>query len=196
MKQQKRAGFSSGFGVLAATLGSAVGLGNIWKFPYLTGANGGAGFLLIYLLATLLVGLPVMIAEITLGRRAKVNPISTMEQLAPKGKPWWLVGVIGLVAAFLIVAFYSEVVGWVFAYIVKAIDGSILSSDRQVTEAAFASLISNPLQALLWQWGVLLFIGGILMLGVTKGIEAIAKKLMPLLFLLLLLLCAVSLSLD
>ncbi|MGK5026779.1 sodium-dependent transporter [Janthinobacterium sp. RB2R34] len=196
MKQQKRAGFSSSFGVLAATLGSAVGLGNIWKFPYLTGANGGAGFLLIYLLATLLVGLPVMIAEITLGRRAKVNPISTMQQLAPRGQPWWLVGVIGLVAAFLIVAFYSEVVGWVFAYIVKAIDGSILSSDRHVTEAAFASLISNPLQALLWQWGVLLFIGGILMLGVTKGIEAIAKKLMPLLFLLLLLLCAVSLSLE
>src|SRR5450830_1411297 len=204
MKQQaqgsgltlKRAGFSSSFGVLAATLGSAVGLGNIWKFPYLTGANGGAGFLLIYLLATLLVGLPVMIAEITLGRRAKVNPISTMEQLAPKGKPWWLVGVIGMVAAFLIVAFYSEVVGWVFAYIAKAIDGSILSSDKLVTEAAFASLISNPLQSLFWQWGVLLFIGGILMLGVTKGIEAIAKKLMPLLFLLLLLLCAVSLSLD
>ena len=204
MKQQaqgsgltlKRAGFTTGFGVLAATLGSAVGLGNIWKFPYLTGANGGAGFLLIYLLATLLVGLPVMIAEITLGRRAKVNPISTMEQLAPKGKPWWLVGFIGMVAAFLIVAFYSEVVGWVFAYIAKAIDGSILSSDKLVTEAAFASLITNPLQSLLWQWGVLLFIGGILMLGVTKGIEAIAKKLMPLLFLLLLLLCAVSLSLD
>lgn len=192
----KRAGFTSGFGVLAATLGSAVGLGNIWKFPYLTGANGGAGFLLVYLVATLLIGLPVMIAEITLGRRAKENPISALLMLAPKRQPWWLIGVAGLVASFLILAFYSEVVGWVFAYITKAIGGSILSSDPHVTEAAFGAMISDPLQSLLWQWFVLLFIGGILLLGVTKGIEALTKKLMPLLFLLLLLLCAVSLSLD
>jgi NSS family neurotransmitter:Na+ symporter len=192
----KRVGFTSGFGVLAATLGSAVGLGNIWKFPYLTGANGGAGFLLVYLLATLLVGLPVMIAEITLGRVAKANPISTLQALAPRRQPWWLVGVAGMLAAFLILSFYSEVVAWVFAYVVKAARGSILSSDRQVTEAAFGALISDPLQSLLWQWGVLVFIGSILLLGVTKGIEALTKKLMPLLFLLLLLLCLVSLSLD
>jgi NSS family neurotransmitter:Na+ symporter len=191
-----RAGFSSGFGVLAATLGSAVGLGNIWKFPYLTGANGGAGFLLVYVLATLLVGLPVMMAEISLGRAAKANPISTLQALAPKGQPWWLIGVAGMLAAFLILSFYSEVVAWVFAYVVKALRGSILSSDPQVTGAAFSALISDPLQSLLWQWGVLVFIGGILLLGVTKGIEAMTKKLMPILFLLLLLLCGVSLSLD
>ncbi len=192
----KRAGFTSGFGVLAATLGSAVGLGNIWKFPYLTGANGGAGFLLIYLLATLLVGLPVMIAEITLGRQAKANPITTLQMLAPPGRKWWLIGAAGMVAAFMILSFYSEVVGWVFAYVAKAIGGTILSSDPKVTEAAFGTLISDPLQSLLWQWGVLIFIGGILLMGVTKGIEALTKKLMPLLFVLLLLLGAVSLSLD
>jgi len=192
----KRGGFSSSFGVLAATLGSAVGLGNIWKFPYLTGASGGAGFLLVYLLATLVIGLPVMIAEITMGREAKANPITALKKLAPKGQPWWLVGVAGMMAAFLILSFYSEVVAWVFAYVIKAIDGSILSSDRAVTEAAFTKLTSDPVQALLWQWGVLVFIGGILLMGVTKGIEGLAKKLMPMLFLLLLLLCAVSLSLD
>ncbi len=192
----KRIGFSSSFGILAATLGSAVGLGNIWKFPYLTGANGGAGFLLVYLLATLLVGLPVMIAEIALGRQAKANPISAFEALSPKRQPWWLIGAAGMLAAFLILSFYSEVVAWVFAYVVKAISGSILSSDRHVTEAAFNALISDPLQSLLWQWAVLLFIGGILLLGVTKGIEALTKKLMPLLFALLLLLCMVSLTLD
>ena len=97
-----RAGFATGFGVLAATLGSAVGLGNIWKFPYLTGANGGAGFLLVYVLATLLVGLPVMMAEIALGRAGKANPISTLQALAPKGQPWWLMGVAGMLGAFLI----------------------------------------------------------------------------------------------
>ncbi|SHN44965.1 neurotransmitter:Na+ symporter, NSS family [Duganella sacchari] len=193
----KRGGFSSSFGVLAATLGSAVGLGNIWKFPYLTGANGGAGFLLIYLLATLVIGLPVMIAEITMGRTARANPITALQKLSPKKSlPWWLVGVAGMVAAFLILSFYSEVVAWVFAYVVKAIGGSILSSDRHVTESAFSTLISDPVQSLLWQWGVLAFIGGILLMGVTKGIEGITKKLMPVLFLLLMLLCAVSLSLD
>ncbi len=191
-----RAGFTSGFGVLAATLGSAVGLGNIWKFPYLTGANGVAGFLIVYLLATLLVGLPVMIAEIAIGRQAKANPITALQALAPKGQPWWLIGAAGMLAAFLILSFYSEVVGWVFAYVVKALGGSILSSDPHVTEAAFTALISDPWQSLLWQWGVLIFIGSILLLGVTKGIEALTKKLMPLLFVLLLMLCAVSLSLD
>lgn len=191
-----RDGFTSSFGVLAATLGSAVGLGNIWKFPYLTGANGGAGFLMVYILATLVVGLPVMIAEITLGRHVKANPVTALIALSPARQPWWLIGAAGMVASFLIMSFYSEVVAWVFAYVFKAIGGSILSSDRKVTEAAFGALISDPLQSLLWQWLVLIGMGGILLLGVTKGIEALTKKLMPLLFLLLLLLCAVSLSLD
>ena len=191
-----RAGFSSGFGVLAATLGSAVGLGNIWKFPSLTGANGGAGFLLVYLLATLLIGLPVMIAEIAIGRQARANPITALRTLAPRGQPWWLIGVAGMVAAFLILSFYSEVVAWVFAYVVKALRGSLLSSDPAVTGAAFEALIRDPLQSLLWQWGVLAFIGAILLMGVTKGIEALTKKLMPLLFVLLLLLCAFGLSLP
>ncbi len=191
-----RGGFSSGFGVLAATLGSAVGLGNIWKFPSLTGANGGAGFLLVYLLATLLIGLPVMVAEMAMGRQARANPITALRTLAPRRQPWWLIGVAGMAAAFLILSFYSAVVAWVFAYVAKALRGSLLSSDPAVTQAAFDALISDPVQSLLWQWGVLAFIGGILLLGVTKGIEALTKKLMPLLFALLLLLCAFSLTLD
>ncbi|MGL6071959.1 MAG: sodium-dependent transporter, partial [Craterilacuibacter sp.] len=183
-----RDGFTSSFGVLAATLGSAVGLGNIWKFPYLTGANGGAGFLLVYLLATLLVGLPVMISEIMLGRAAKKDAISSLKTLAPPGQPWWLMGAFGVLAAFLIMSFYSEVAAWVFAYVFKAIGGSILSSDPAVTSAAFAALVSDPVQSLLWQWGVLLFIGSILLMGVSKGIEAVTKKLMPVLFILLIIL--------
>jgi len=191
----QRDGFSSRLGVLAATLGSAVGLGNIWKFPALTGANGGASFLLIYLCATLLVGLPVMIAELTIGRQARANPIAALKGLAP-GRPWWLVGVTGMVAAFLIMAFYSEVVAWVFAYVWKALEGSALSSDAAVTEGAFAELVSSPWQSLLWQWAVLALIGGILLKGVSGGIEAVTKRLMPLLFLLLAGLCLFSLTLD
>lgn len=191
-----RAGFTSGFGVLAATLGSAVGLGNIWKFPSLTGANGGAGFLLVYLLATLLIGLPLMMAEISIGRQAKANPISALRQLSGGRTPWWLIGAAGMVAAFLILSFYSEVVAWVFAYVAKALGGHLLSSDPAVTQAAFSALIASPVQSLLWQWLVLAFIAAILLMGVTKGIEAMTKKLMPVLFLLLLLLCAFSLTLP
>ena len=191
-----RAGFSSSLGVLAATLGSAVGLGNIWKFPSLTGANGGAGFLLVYLLSTLLIGLPLMVAEIAIGRQARANPISALRQLAPRGAPWWLVGLGGMAAAFLILSFYSEVVAWVFAYVAKALAGSLLSADPAQTQASFDALVTDPVQSLLWQWVVLAFIGSILLLGVTKGIEAVTKKLMPLLFLLLLLLCGYSLTLP
>lgn len=192
----KRDGFSSALGVLAATLGSAVGLGNIWKFPALTGSNGGAGFLLIYLCATLVVGLPVMIAELTLGRHARANPIAALKRMGPPGRPWWLVGVIGMIAAFLIMAFYSEVVAWVFAYVWKGLEGSALSSDPAVTQGAFTALVSSPWQSLLWQWVVLLLIGGILLKGVSGGIEAVTKRLMPLLFLLLTALCLYSLTLD
>ena len=191
-----RDAFSSSFGVLAATLGSAVGLGNIWKFPYVTGANGGAGFLVIYLLATLLVGLPVMISEIMLGRKAKSDAVTTLRTLAPAGQPWWLIGAFGVLAAFLIMAFYTEVAAWVFAYVFKALRGDILSSNPAVTSAAFKGLISDPVQSLLWQWGVLLLIGGILLFGVAKGIEAVTKKLMPLLFVLLLVIGARSLMLP
>jgi NSS family neurotransmitter:Na+ symporter len=180
----KRDGFSTGFGVLAATLGSAVGLGNIWKFPYLTGANGGAGFLLVYVLATLLVGLPVMIAEIMLGRKARTDTVGTFRKLAP-GTPWWLIGGFGVLAAFLIMAFYSEVAAWVLAYVFKSIAGTALSSDPAHTSQVFSQLIHDPLQSLLWQWAVLVLIGGILLMGVSKGIEAVTKKLMPLLFILL-----------
>lgn len=191
-----REGFTSTLGVLAATLGSAVGLGNIWKFPALTGENGGAGFLLIYLCATLLVGLPVMIAEITLGRRARSNPIAALKAIGPPQRPWWLVGVSGMLAAFLIMAFYSEVVAWVFAYVWKSIEGTALSSDAAETEAVFAALVSDPWQSLVWQWVVLLLIGGILLKGVAGGIEAVTKRLMPLLFVLLAGLGVYSLTLE
>ncbi|PTU64671.1 transporter [Chromobacterium sp. Panama] len=193
---KSRDGFTSSFGVLAATLGSAVGLGNIWKFPYLTGTNGGAGFLVVYVLATLLVGLPVMIAEIMLGRKAKRDAVTALKTLAPAGQPWWLISAFGVLAAFLIMAFYSEVAAWVFAYVFKSLGGGLLSSDPKVTSQAFGALISDPVQSLLWQWLVLLLIGGILLMGVSKGIEAVTKKLMPLLFLLLLVIGARSLMLP
>jgi len=197
MTQSSRDGFTSTFGVLVATLGSAVGLGNIWKFPSLTGANGGAGFLLVYLLATVLVGLPVMIVETVLGRSARANAVTTFERVAPRRQWWWkAIGWMGFVAALLILAFYSEVAGWVYAYIFKAISGEIATSDPKVAATIFGQLVSDPASSLFWQWVVLGVTGGIIMLGVSKGIEAVARKLMPLLFILLLILCVRSLTLP
>jgi NSS family neurotransmitter:Na+ symporter len=193
--RKSREQFATGIGVLMATLGSAVGLGNIWKFPSLTGSNGGAAFLVVYLVCTLLVGLPIMITEQALGRRGRSDAVNSLRRIAP-GKAWWLIGAMGILAAFLIMAFYTEVAGWVLAYIFKSASGALLSTDPQTNSAAFTALASNPAQSLIWQWIVLALTGGIIMLGVTKGIEATTKRLMPVLFILLVLVCVRSLTLP
>jgi len=192
-----RDGFTGSLGVILATLGSAVGLGNIWKFPYLTGVNGGAAFLIVYLVSTLLVGLPVMISEQMLGRKAKAEAISTFLKLNPnKKQPWWLIGGFGVVAAFLIMAFYTEVAGWVFAYVIKSMGNSINSTDPAVTKEAFDAMISNPWLSILIQWVVLALIGFIILQGVAKGIERTTKRVMPILFGLLVIIVIRSLTLE
>ncbi len=195
-KTVTRDSFTTGIGVIAATLGSAVGLGNIWKFPALTGLNGGAAFIIVYLLSTLMAGLPVMIAELLLGRRSKSDALTTFRVLYPKREAWALIGAAGVLSAFLILAFYTEVAGWVFAYVFKSASGSILSSDPKVTSAAFEKLIGDPFQSILWQLIVLAFVGGIIVLGVSKGIESTTKKLMPILFLILVMIGVRSLMLP
>jgi NSS family neurotransmitter:Na+ symporter len=190
-----RDGFATRLGVITATLGSAVGLGNIWKFPYLTGANGGAAFVIIYLACTLLVGLPVMISELVIGRKTRANAITAFQKLAPR-QVWWLVGAAGVLSAFLILAFYTEVAAWVFAYVLKAIGGGILSTSPEVTSAAFGGLVSSPIQSLVWQWVVLAWVSIIIIAGVSKGIEAMTKRLLPLLFILLIIVGIRSLTLP
>ncbi len=193
----QRTGFATALGAVFATIGSAVGLGNIWKFPYLAGANGGAAFIIVYLISTLMVGLPVMVAEIMMGREARANAIETMRKLSPsKSQPWWLIGVSGALAAFLIMAFYTEVSGWVFAYVFKSISGSLLSTDPEVTSQAYASLVTSPFQSLLWQWIVLALMSLIIIRGVSKGIEATTKRLLPLLLVLLVIIDVRSLTLP
>lgn len=191
-----RDSFTTGLGVIAATLGSAVGLGNIWKFPALTGLNGGAAFIVVYLLSTLMAGLPVMIAELMLGRRSKSDALTTFRVLHPKRETWSLIGAAGVLSAFLILAFYTEVAGWVFAYIFKAASGSILSADPKVTSAAFERLIADPVQSVFWQCAVIVFVGAIIVMGVSKGIEKTTKRLMPVLFLILLMIGVRSLMLP
>ena len=183
-----RDGFGSGLGALAAMLGSAVGLGNIWKFPYLTGENGGAAFVLTYLACVLLVGLPVMVAENAIGRRMRQNAVGAYAGIVPGQKFWSAIGVAGLVAAVLIMGFYSDVAGWVFAYVFKsgvaALGGTPLGPDT------FGAIAGGTLEPLAWQLGVLGLTTAIIVAGVSKGIERATKVLMPVL-LGLLILCAV-----
>lgn len=195
MATQARDLFATKLGILAATVGSAVGLGNIWKFPALTGQHGGASFLLVYLLATLALGLPLMIAEMLMGRSTRANAYRTFATLG-KSRLWGAVGGMAVLAAALILAFYSDVAGWVFAYILKAFTGSIITQDPQQAAAIFNELLASPWQTLGWQWAVLLGTALIIMRGASAGIERVTRVLIPLLFVLLLLVCARSLSLP
>ncbi|MDD4731504.1 MAG: sodium-dependent transporter [Desulfovibrio sp.] len=192
----KRDGFATRLGVLTATLGSAVGLGNIWKFPYMTGEHGGAAFLFIYLACTILVGLPVMISEIMMGRHARANAITTWKKVSPNNSAWMLVGVCGVLSAFSIMAFYTDVVGWIFSYIIQALTGSLTSQDPKVAEAAFNATVSSPVAAIAWQWGVLILVSAIIIGGVAKGIEKTTKILMPILLIMLIVVCIRSLTLP
>jgi len=183
----QRDGFGSKFGILAAAAGSAIGLGNIWRFPYITGENGGAAFLLIYLFFVLLIGVPVMLSEFTIGRRAQRNPIGAFLKLAPK-KLWFLVGVAGVAAAFMILAFYSTVAGWTLHYtylsIINAFDGK---SSTDLT-TMFTQFHSGNYLPLFWQVLFMILTAGIVIAGVKDGIEKYTKILMPLLFVILIVL--------
>lgn len=184
MQFKSRETFTSGLGTIAATLGSAIGLGNIWKFPALTGENGGAAFLFIYLLCVAFIGLPVMLAEFIIGRRTHSNAVGAFKKLEPQ-KPWFLVGWMGVLASILILSFYTTVVGWVLAYVFKALSGSLYGIDAAAAQTIFTQVTEHPLYPVLWQLIVFVLISIIIMAGVQKGIERITKTLLPILFVLL-----------
>ncbi len=185
-KGVSREKFTSGLAVFFATLGSAVGLGNIWKFPYLTGKYGGGAFLLVYLLCIIFVGLPVMIAEFYIGRRTRRNAVGALDTLAPRSG-WRVIGIMGLLAAYLIMFFYSCVAGWVYSYVFKALSGDFVHITAASVKVQFGQAITNPLPPLIWQLIVLAVVAVILISGVKKGIERVTKTLLPVLFILILL---------
>lgn len=189
-----RDAFASTFGAFAATLGSAIGLGNIWKFPYLTGSNGGAAFVLTYLVAVALVGLPVMVVEHAIGRKMRLNAVQAYGRVVPKQPCWSLIGWAGLVSAILIMAFYTDVAGWVFAYVFKSLGAFV--SGTTLTPETFDALAGGTWEPLLWQLAVLVLTYGIIAAGVSNGIEKVTKTLMPLLLLLVLVCDARALTLP
>ena len=194
-EKKKRETFSSGFAVFFATLGSAVGLGNIWRVPYLTGANGGGAFLLIYLLCVALVGIPIMVCEFYIGRKSKKNAVGAFKELkAAKG--WKSIGFIGVVSAFLIMFFYSCVAGWVYSYVFKAIKGDFVGVTSATSSAKFMSTLVGPVPPVIWQFIVLAVVSVILLAGVKNGIERITTTLMPVLFVLIIICDITALTLP
>ncbi|MDR1349491.1 MAG: sodium-dependent transporter [Zoogloeaceae bacterium] len=183
-----RSTWSNRWAFILVTIGSAVGLGNIWRFPYMTGAQGGSAFVLVYLLCVALVGLPLLMAEILIGRRGGGNPVSAMLKVAEENgaSPWWgLLGWIGVLGALLILSFYSVVGGWVVDYMYQAGSGVAVATP-EAAKQGFDALLADPLRLVFWHTVFLALTVGVVARGVISGIERASLLMMPALFAILL----------
>ena len=174
---------------IIATVGSAVGLGNIWKFPYITGEYGGGAFVVVYLMCIALIGIPIMMAEILLGRRGRASPISTMRRLAREegsSRAWSLVGYSGVVAGFLILSFYSVIAGWALAYVFEAASGGFNAVTAEGAARLFGDLVGSPQRLLMWHSVFIVMTTLVVARGVREGLERAVSIMMPALFVMLL----------
>ena len=191
--------FASRLGMIAATVGSAVGLGNVWRFPAETQANGGAAFLLIYMACILLLGIPVMTAEFALGRGGESDASGAFERVTPKHKWWKLTGMLAILTSYLILIFYMVVSGWTLEYLIQSVTGSLyadLGDAETSLSERMAENITGTVRPIVMT--LIMIAGNLLVLirGVQKGIERMSNIMMPILFLLLVVFCGVSLTLD
>lgn len=189
-----RDGFASSFGVLVAMAGSAVGLGNLWRFPYLVGTNGGAAFIVIYLAIVFLLAIPIMYAEFVIGRRAQTDVFGAFKKLAP-GSKWGIIGIISIVCCTIILGFYVVVGGWTIDYMVKACMQQFSSANADFTQM-FASSVQSSYSPLIYMLVFTLLSGGVLLAGVKDGIEKYSKILMPALFIIVVILAIRSVTLP
>lgn len=193
--------FTSKLGVIAATVGSAVGLGTVWRFPYEVQNNGGSIFLVTYLVCVLLMGIPVMLAEFSLGRGSGSDSVGAFRRLTP-GKPWWIIGATAVLASYLILIYYMVVAGWTLEYLWMSITNQLYAGiDTAPNRTAVFSSIMNESLSTGWRpafWTSVMILLNILVLlrGVKKGIERMSNTLMPLLFVILVVFCCVALSLP
>ncbi|MDC0661576.1 sodium-dependent transporter [Marinobacter sp. SS21] len=193
----KRGLWSSRLAFILAATGSAVGLGNIWKFPYITGENGGGAFVLVYLVCIAAVGIPIMMAEVLIGRRGGRSPVNSLRLIAERDKlhpAWKLVGVIGVLAAFLILSFYSVIGGWAVSYVGTAASGQLAGQTAESIGAIFSNLLSDPGTLLLWHTVFMALVMVVVARGVRAGLERAVSILMPGLFLLLLAVVAYAMT--
>lgn len=195
MTNEKRVTFGSRIGVILATVGCAVGLGNIWRFPYMLGVNGGAAFLLIYIGCIIILGLPVMLTEFFIGRHSRKNAAGAFKVMAP-GTVWSVIGYNGVLAAFLILGFYFVVAGWTLEYIVQAASGSLNGKSATEFATEFSDFSSSVFRPIMRTVIFIAFTHFVIISGVKNGIERASKVLMPVLFLILIILCVRSVTLP
>ncbi len=182
--KKSRETWGSNLGFILAATGSAIGLGNIWKFPYITGDYGGGAFVLVYLGCVLMIGLPLMVSELIIGRRAQKNPVKAFEKNHRAKSPWQSVGWLGMASGFLILSFYSVIAGWAMAFIFKSIKGFAGTPDQ--IQQQFVDLVVSPSDSIMWHTIFMVLVIAIVAGGIKGGIERWSKILMPTLFLLLL----------
>jgi NSS family neurotransmitter:Na+ symporter len=193
MQTTGRGNFGSRLGVILASAGSAVGLGNIWRFPTEVGRNGGAAFILVYLCCVFLLALPVMISEFIVGRSSRSNTVGAYRTLAP-GKPWVVAGFMGVLGGILVLSFYSVVAGWTLHYTIQSF-GLKLMGNQDFGEV-FNTFVTNPWKPLVYQFVFLLLTHFVVARGVESGIERFSKVMMPVLLVIILLLSCFSLTLP
>ena len=185
-----RGHFNTRLGIILATAGSAVGLGNIWRFPFMTGQNGGAAFILIYLGCVFLLGIPGMVAEFIIGRQSGTNAARAYHSLAGRS-PWAVTGFLGVVTSMIILGFYAVVAGWCIQYLMVSLGGQ-LQGDAGAVADYFTSFSSNPWKPALWTVGFIVITHFVVVKGVRHGIERASKLMMPVLLVLLLVIVAAS----
>ncbi|MCG7342657.1 sodium-dependent transporter [Sporosarcina sp. ACRSL] len=190
MKQREQ--WTSKIGFILAAAGSAIGLGAIWKFPYMAGTNGGSVFFLLFIICTLVIGLPILLAEFVIGRRGQQDAVNSLKKLAP-GKPWFLIGWMGLLSSFILLSFYSVVGGWILSYLVRAL---LFRLDVTDYGGLFDTIIANPGEVLIAQAVFMILNIWIVQSGVQGGIERASRWMMPLLFIFFIVLAIRSLTLD
>lgn len=195
MQKVERVSFGSKIGAILAAAGSAVGLGNIWRFPYETGNHGGAAFILIYLACVFAMGMPIMIAEFTVGRRSKASTGKAFSVLAP-GTQWKWVGRLGVLAGLLILGYYSVVAGWTLEYIISSLTNGFTGKSPDEFVVAFQEFSQNPVRPVIWLLVFLFMTHYIVVKGVKDGIEKSSKVLMPVLFILIVILAVCSMMLP
>lgn len=191
----ERERWGSRFGFIMAAAGSAIGLGNIWRFPYLAGDNGGAAFIFVYVICALLLGFTVMLCEFAIGRSGQLNAIGSFKKLAP-GTAWWITGAFGVLAAFMILSFYGVVAGWTMAYVWMTISGALSGVPADQLPDIFVGFITNPVQPIIWQSIFMILTVGIVVAGIKGGIEKWSKVLMPAIVAILVILIFRGLTLE
>ncbi len=195
MQSASRGSWSSVAGFVLASMGSAVGLGNVWRYPYITGQYGGAAFILVYICCVLAIGIPLMLAEFLIGRKTQRNPVGAFRDLRP-GSPWAFTGWLGVVASFVILSYYAVVGGWVLHYIYLSLINAFTGKTPEQVSALFASLDASSWLQIFWLMIFMLLTVGIVAQGVSKGIEIGNKIMMPLLFALLVALLLYAVQTD